>query len=110
MFVMELLDEVFYDSRMKEDYEVKHRPSPTCLELSFARSGGGRNSLVARVNVLVEERRKSREPAQFESAINKQKLDMLISHKYDENEKKLLDMKHQRQIQIKAMMFLHRSK
>jgi len=30
------------------------------LELSFARSGG-RNNLAARVNALVEERRKSRE-------------------------------------------------
>jgi hypothetical protein len=36
MIVTELIDEIFFDSGMKEDYEVKHRPSQTCLELSFA--------------------------------------------------------------------------
>ncbi len=48
---------------MKEDYEAKFRPSPTYSELSFACSGGGRNSMVASMNDLVEEYRKSREPA-----------------------------------------------
>jgi hypothetical protein len=82
MVVTELPDEVFFDSSMKEDYEVKCRPSPTCSELSFARSGGGRNSLVAGVNALVEECMKSKEPAQVDNAINKHKLDMHISHSY----------------------------
>jgi len=50
---------------MKEDYET----SPTCSELSFACSGGGRNSMVASMYALVEEYRKSREPAQFDSAL-----------------------------------------
>jgi hypothetical protein len=95
MIVTELPDEVFFDSGMKEDYEVKCRPSLTCLELSFASSGGSRNSLVASMNALVEERWKSQEPAQYDSAINKQKLDRHISHNYDENVKRLIDVKHQ---------------
>jgi hypothetical protein len=36
MVVTELPNEVFFGSRMKENYELKCRPSPTCLVLSSA--------------------------------------------------------------------------
>ena len=60
MVVIDLPDGVFFDSRNKDQFELRRHPLPTSLELSFARSGG-RNNLAASVNTLVEERRKSRE-------------------------------------------------
>ncbi len=44
------------------------------------------------MNALVEER-KAREPGQYDAEINKQKLDMLISRNYDDNVKRLIEVK-----------------
>ncbi len=92
--VIDLPEGVFFDSGKKDDYEVRRRPSPTTSELSFAHSGS-RNSLVASVNALVEERRKAREPGQYDAEINKQKLEMHISRNYDDNVKRLIEVKRQ---------------
>ena len=94
MVVIDLPEGAFFDSGKKNDYEVRRRPSPTNSDVSFARSGS-RNSLVASVNALVEERRKSREPGQVEIEINKQKLEMQISRNYDDNVKRLIEVKRQ---------------
>jgi hypothetical protein len=50
---------------------------------------------VASVNTLLEEQRKSKEPAEVDVQINKQKLEMHVSQNYDENIKRLIDVKHQ---------------
>jgi len=60
----------------------------------IARSGG-KNDLAASVNALVEERRKSRESGQVDIRINQQKLEMQVSHNYDDNVKRLIEVKRQ---------------
>ncbi len=50
---------------------------------------------MASVNALVEQRRKSREPRHVEIEINQQKLEMHISHNYDNNMKRLIEVKRQ---------------
>jgi hypothetical protein len=62
------------------------------LELSFARSGG-KNNLAASVNALVEERRKSCESGIVDTRISQQKLEMQVSHNYDDNVKRLIEVK-----------------
>ncbi len=47
------------------------------------------------MNALVEEHRKARELGQYDAEINKQKLDMHISHNYDDNVKRLIEVKRQ---------------
>jgi hypothetical protein len=79
----------------KEKKKLKHCPSPTGSELSFSRSSGGKSSVAASINALVEERRKSREPSHFNKAISKQKLEMKLSQNYEENVKRLIDMSDQ---------------
>ncbi len=87
MVVAELPNDLFIDSAKKEQFELKCRPSPTGSELSFSRSSGGKSSVAASINALVEKRRKSREPSRFNEAISKQKLDMKL--------KRLIDVKRQ---------------
>jgi hypothetical protein len=60
----------------------------------IARSGG-KNDLAASVNALVEERRKSRESGQVDIRINQQKLEIQVSHNYDDNVKRLIEVKRQ---------------
>lgn len=95
MVVAELPNDLFIDSAKKEQFELKRRPSPTGSELSFSRSSGNKSSVAASINALVEERRKSREPSQFDEAISKQKLEMKLSRNYEENVKRLIDVKRQ---------------
>lgn len=95
MVVAELPNDLFIDSAKKEQFELKRRPSPTGSELSFSRSSGGKSSVAASINALVEERRKSREPSHFEETISKQKLEMKLSWNYEENVKRLIDVKRQ---------------
>jgi hypothetical protein len=95
MVVAELPTDLFINSGKKEQFELKRRPSPTSSELSFSRSSGGKSSVPASINALVEERRKSREPSYFDEAISKQKLEMKLSRNYEENVKRLIDVKHQ---------------
>ena len=60
-----------------------------------------KSTLAASVNALVEERRKSREfkeqsnkePDQYQSRLNKEKLDMQISRNLDDNINRLIDIK-----------------
>jgi hypothetical protein len=104
MVVADLPGDLFFDSGKKEDYEVKRRASPTNSELSFAHSGGSRNSLVASVNTLVEEHRKARELGQYDAEINKQKLDMHISRNYDDNVKRLIEVKRQQEMETNCGM------
>jgi hypothetical protein len=95
MVVAELPNDLFIDSAKKEQFELKRRPSPTGSELSFSRSSGNKSSVAASINALVEERRKSREPSHFDEAISKQKLEMKLSRNYEENVKRLIDVKRQ---------------
>jgi hypothetical protein len=92
MVVIDLPDGVFFDSGNKGQFELRRRPLPTSLELSFARSGG-RNNLAASVNALVEEPRKSRESGIVDIKISQQKLEMQVSHNYDDNVKRLIEVK-----------------
>jgi hypothetical protein len=93
MVVINLLEDVFFDSGKKE-FEVQCQPSPTGSELSFADSSG-KNNFVACINSLIKERRKSREPRQVEVKIKNKKLEMHISHNYNDNVKRLIDVKCQ---------------
>jgi len=95
MVVAELPNDLFIDIGQKEQFELKRPPSPTGSELSFLRSSGGKSSVAASINALVEERRKSREPSHFNKAISKQKLEMKLSQNYEENVKRLIDMSDQ---------------
>jgi hypothetical protein len=95
MVVADLPNDLFIDSGKKEQFELKRRPSPPSSELSFSRSSGGKSSVAASINALVEERRKSREPSHFDEAISKQKLEMKLSRNYEENVKRLIDVKRQ---------------
>ena len=92
MVVIDLPDCVFFDSRNKGQFELRCYPSPTSSELSFARSGG-RNNLAASVNALVEEPRKSRESGIVDIKISQQKLEMQVSRNYDDNVKRLIEVK-----------------
>ncbi len=94
MVVIDLPDGVFFDSRNKDQFELRRRPSPTSLELSFARSGG-RNNLAASVNALVEECRKSRESGMVDIKISQQKLEMQVSRNYDDKLKQLIEVNRQ---------------
>jgi hypothetical protein len=96
MVNINLPEDIFLDSgnTHKQD-EVQHRPSPTNSKLSFIRSSIGRNNLVASINSLVEERRKSREPGPVELEINRKKLEMQTSRNYEDNVKRLIDVKLQ---------------
>jgi hypothetical protein len=87
MVVAEMPNYLFIDSAKKEQFELKPHPSPTGSELSFSRSSGGKSSVAASINALVEKRRKSREPSHFNEAISKLKLDMKL--------KRLIDVKRQ---------------
>jgi len=51
--------------------------------------------LVASINSLVEERRKTREPGPIKVEINRKKLKMQISRNYEDNVKRLIDVKRQ---------------
>jgi hypothetical protein len=92
MIVIDLPDGVFFDSGNKDQFELRCHPLPTSLELSFARSGG-KNNLAASVNALVEERRKSCESGIVDTRISQQKLEMQVSHNYDDNVKRLIEVK-----------------
>jgi hypothetical protein len=96
MVNINLPEEVFFDigNKSKQD-EVQHRPSPTNSKLSFVCSSIGRNNMVASINSLVEEHRKSREPRPIEVEINRKKLEMKISRNYEDHVKRLLDVKRQ---------------
>jgi len=98
MVVAELPEGLFFDSGKNSqgsEFEVKRRPSPTGSELSFARSSGGKSSVANSINALVEERKKSREATQADAAYKSQKLEMQISRNYDDNVKRLIDVKRQ---------------
>jgi hypothetical protein len=95
MVVINLPEEVFFDSGKSKKDEVQHQPSPTTSELSFVCSSIGRNNLVASINSLVEEHRKSMEPRPIKAEINRKKLEMQISYNYEDNMKRLIDVKHQ---------------
>jgi hypothetical protein len=96
MVNINLPEDVFLDSgNTRKQEEVQRRPSPTNSEISFVRSSIGRNNLVASINSLVEERRKSREPGPVEVEINRKKLEMQISWNYEDNVKRLIDVKRQ---------------
>jgi hypothetical protein len=88
--------EFFFDRGKQDYYEVQHRPSPTTSEVSFA-CLGSRKRLVASNHALVEEWRKSREPEQVEIEIKKQKLEIHINRNYDDNVKRLIEVKRQLQ-------------
>jgi hypothetical protein len=97
--VTDLLDDVFFDSAMSFENTTTLRRSPAESKGSFWTSS--KFTLAASVNALVEERRKSREfkeqsnkePDQFQSRLNKEKLEMQISHNLDENINRLIDIK-----------------
>jgi len=55
--------------------------------------------LVASINSLVEERRKSREPGPVKVEINRKKLEMQISRNYEDNVKRLIDVKRQLELE-----------
>jgi len=101
MVVIHLPEGVFFDSGNKGQFELRRHPSPTSSELSFARSGGKNNlaasvnNLAASVNALVKECRKSRESGQVDRRISQQKLEMQVSHNYDDNVKQLIEVKRQ---------------
>jgi hypothetical protein len=94
MVVIHLPEGVFFDSGNKGQFELRRHPSPTSSELSFARSGG-KNNLAASVNALVKVRRKSSESGQVDRRISQQKLEMQVSHNYDDNQKQLIEVKRQ---------------
>jgi len=100
MVNINLPEEVFFDSgnKSKKD-EVQRQPSPTNSELSFVRSSIGRNNLVTSINSLAEECRKSREPGPIEGEINRRKLEMQISWNYEDNVKRLIDVKRQLELE-----------
>jgi hypothetical protein len=97
--VTDLPDDVFFDSAMLFENTTTPRHSPTESEASFQTSS--KFTLAASVNALVEEQRKSREfkeqsnkePDQFQSRLNKEKLEMQISRNLDENINRLIDIK-----------------
>jgi len=81
----------FYDSGAPA-VEHRRRPSPTFSNNS------GRSALVDSVNALVEEGKKSRESKEqdlFQLKFNEEKLKMQVSRNYDENVKRLIEVKHQ---------------
>jgi len=94
MVVIHLPEGIFFDSGNKDQFELRRHPSPTSSELSFARSGG-KNNLAASVNALVKVRRKSSESGQVDRRISQQKLEMQVSHNYDDNVKQLIEVKRQ---------------
>jgi len=96
MVVAELPNDLFIDSAKKEQFELKHRPSPTGSELSFSRSSGGKSSVAASINALVENRRKSREPSHFNKAISKQNSALIqITANFNEHSYNFLESDHQ---------------
>jgi hypothetical protein len=91
LVVIDLPEDVFYDTAAPAS-ETRRRPSPTFSNNS------GRSALVDSVNALVEERKKSRESKEqdmFQLKFNEEKLKMQVSHNYDENVKRLIDVKRQ---------------
>jgi hypothetical protein len=96
MVVAELPNDLFIDSAKKEQFELKHRPSPTGSELSFSRSSGGKSSVAASINALVENCRKSREPSHFNKAISKQNSALIqITANFNEHSYNFLESDHQ---------------
>jgi hypothetical protein len=82
ILVMHLPDDVYFDSGNNKEVEVGSRASATSAAFIWE---FGRSALVTRVNALVKECRKASEPDQYQSEINKPKLDMHVGRSYDEN-------------------------
>ena len=96
LVVIELPEYVIFDSAAPKNNHIPRR-SPTPSDSSF-RGSSMKPSIAASVNALVEERRKAREhsekPDQYQSKLNKVKLDMQISRNYEENVNQLIEVKH----------------
>jgi hypothetical protein len=95
LVVIELPEDVLFDSAAEKRIDIPRR-SPTFSDSSF-RGGSSKVSIAASVNALVEERRKSREnsekPDEYQSKLNRVKLDIQISRNYDENVNRLIEVK-----------------
>jgi hypothetical protein len=94
MVVIDLPEGVFFDSGNKDQFELRRQPSPTASEPSFSHSVG-KSNLAASINAPVKECRKSRESGQVDLRISQQKLEMQVSHNYDDNVKQLIEVKRQ---------------
>ena len=94
MVVIDLPEGVFFDSGNKDQFELRRQPSPTASEPSFSHSVG-KSNLAASINAPVKECRKSRESGQVDRRISQQKLEMQVSHNYDDNVKQLIEVKRQ---------------
>jgi hypothetical protein len=104
MLVINLLKELFFDSAQPEQTGCVAGSIHSPTNSDYSSKSGGKSTLAASVNALIEERRKSRELSQqridpYVAQLTKKKLEMQTSKNLEDNINCLIEIKQKLQVE-----------